>query len=47
MATLLPPDMGDRWRHRPVSSLLGWWLTSLVRSIATEVVCAVASAYDA
>jgi hypothetical protein len=35
--------MGDRWRHRPVSSLLGWWLTSLVRSITTEVVRAVAS----
>jgi hypothetical protein len=35
--TLLPPDMGDRWRHRPVSSLLGWWLMSLVRSITTEV----------
>jgi hypothetical protein len=35
--------MGDRWRHRPVSSLLGWWLTSLVRSITTEVVRATAS----
>jgi hypothetical protein len=28
--------MGDRWRHRPVRSLLGRWLTSLVRSITTE-----------
>jgi hypothetical protein len=35
--------MDDRWRHRPVSSLLGWWMTSLVRSITTEVVRAVAS----
>jgi hypothetical protein len=32
---LLPPDMGDRWPHRPASSLPGWWLTSLVRSITT------------
>jgi hypothetical protein len=38
--------MGDRWPHRPASSLLGWWLTSLVRSITTEVVHAVASADD-
>jgi hypothetical protein len=29
---------GNRWPHRPASSLLGWWLTSLVRSITTEVV---------
>jgi Protein kinase domain/Domain of unknown function (DUF4328) len=44
----LPPDMGDRWRHRPVSPLLAWWwltfLSSiLVRSITTEAVHAAAS----
>jgi serine/threonine protein kinase len=44
----LPPDMGDSWRHRPVTPLLGWWwltfLTSvLVRSITTEVVHVAAS----
>jgi hypothetical protein len=36
MAALLPRDMGDRWPHRSASSLLGWWLTSLVRSITAE-----------
>ncbi len=44
----LPPDMGDRWRQRPVSPLLGWWWMTflasiLVRSITTEAVHAVAS----
>jgi Protein kinase domain/Domain of unknown function (DUF4328) len=44
----LPPDMGDRWRHRPVSSLLAWWWLTflasiLVRSITTEAVHAAAS----
>jgi serine/threonine-protein kinase len=44
----LPPDMGDRWRHRPVSPLLGWWWMTflasiLVRSITTEAVHAAAS----
>jgi serine/threonine protein kinase len=44
----LPPDMGDRWRHRPVSPLLGWWWLTflasiLVRSITTEAVHAAAS----
>jgi Protein kinase domain/Domain of unknown function (DUF4328) len=44
----LPPDMGDRWRHRPVSPLLGWWWLAflasiLVRSITTEAVHAAAS----
>jgi hypothetical protein len=38
--------MGDRWPHRPASSLLGWWLTSLVRSITAEVVRALASAHN-
>jgi serine/threonine-protein kinase len=45
----LPPDIGDRWRHRPVSPLLGWWwvvflVSILVRSITTEAVHAAASA---
>jgi Domain of unknown function (DUF4328) len=44
----LPPDMGDDWRRRPVSPLLGWWWTVflasiLVRSITTEAVHAAAS----
>jgi serine/threonine protein kinase len=44
----LPPDMGDRWRHRPVSPLLAWWWLTflasiLVRSITTEAVHVVAS----
>jgi serine/threonine-protein kinase len=44
----LPPDMEDRWRHRPVSPLLGWWWMTflasiLVRSITTEAVHAAAS----
>ena len=44
----LPPDMGDRWRHRPVSPLLGWWWMTflasiLVRSITTEAVHVAAS----
>ena len=44
----LPPDMGDRWRRRPVSLLLGWWWLTflasiLVRSITTEAVHAAAS----
>jgi hypothetical protein len=44
----LPPDMGDRWRHRPVSPLLGWWWLTflasvLVRSVTTEAVHAAAS----
>jgi Protein kinase domain/Domain of unknown function (DUF4328) len=44
----LPPDMGDRWRHRPVSPLLGWWWMTflasiLVRSVTTEAVHAAAS----
>jgi Protein kinase domain/Domain of unknown function (DUF4328) len=44
----LPPDMGDDWRRRPVSPLLGWWWTIflasiLVRSITTEAVHAAAS----
>jgi protein kinase-like protein/uncharacterized protein DUF4328 len=44
----LPPDMGDRWRRRPVSPLLGWWWLTflasiLVRSITTEAVHAAAS----
>jgi hypothetical protein len=38
--------MGDRLPHRPASSLLGWWLTALVRSITAEVVRALASAHD-
>jgi hypothetical protein len=44
----LPPDMGDDWRRRPVTPLLGWWWTTflasiLVRSITTEAVHAAAS----
>jgi hypothetical protein len=43
----LPPDIGDRWRHRPVAPLLGWWWMTflasiLVRSITTEAVHAAA-----
>jgi hypothetical protein len=44
----LPADLGDDWRRRPVSPLLGWWWTIflasvLVRSITTEAVHAAAS----
>jgi hypothetical protein len=44
----LPPDMEDRWRHRAVSPLLGWWWLTflasiLVRSVTTEAVHAAAS----
>jgi Protein kinase domain/Domain of unknown function (DUF4328) len=44
----LPPDMGDDWRWRPVTPLLGWWWAAflasiLVRSITTEAVHAAAS----
>jgi serine/threonine protein kinase len=44
----LPPDMGDDWRRRPVTPLLGWWWITflasiLVRSITTESVHAAAS----
>jgi Protein kinase domain/Domain of unknown function (DUF4328) len=43
----LPADMGDRWRGRPVTALLGWWwitflVSILVRSITTEAVHAAA-----
>jgi serine/threonine-protein kinase len=45
---VLPPDMGDDWRRRPVARLLGWWWTIflasiLVRSITTEAVHAAAN----
>jgi hypothetical protein len=46
MANPPPTRHGRPLRHRPVRSLLGWWLTSLVRSMTTEVVRAVASAHD-
>jgi hypothetical protein len=44
----LPPDMGDGWHRRPVTSLLAWWwmtflVSILVRSITTESVHAAAS----
>jgi serine/threonine protein kinase len=44
----LPADVGDRWRHRPVTPLLGWWWMTflasiLVRSVTTEAVHAAAS----
>jgi hypothetical protein len=43
----LPADIGDRWRHRPVAPLLGWWWMAflasiLVRSVTTEAVHAAA-----
>jgi hypothetical protein len=44
----LPPNMEDRWRHRPVAPMLGWWWVAflasiLVRSATTEAVHAAAS----
>jgi serine/threonine protein kinase len=44
----LPPDMGDRWRRRPVTPLLHWWWLAflasiMVRSITTEAVRTAAS----
>ena len=44
----LPADMGNRWRHRPVTPLLGWWWMTflasiLARSVTTEAVHAAAS----